>query len=347
MAETFLKNLNPELPDPDYLYHLGLNSQQDRLDEVFADVGHVSMPGSGRRAFHFAKELVSTLGGSFRVMGKEPNQAMDTQAAADEALEAVKTGKKDFYDLTAEHQDQLAQELGFPRIVGKDERYWMFVAETPAGAVVSVNHHMGMPTHSILLHEMTKLLHHVGADRVERPFEFSRQGTSGGLGIEPGTVVVANRGLEPSGKAQYRLHVLGEERAFPTEFDPAMSQALFDCRDVLTVPVVRGDTVSCNDFYTEQARRDGAFNLTGSEEAKIAYLQRLHAQGARNMEMEAAGFAAFTQLMGIPAACVGTALLNRLHGDQVTSTHAQLASYSDGPQQLLIEHIKRGAGLSC
>lgn len=61
----------------------------------------------------------------------------------------------------------------------------------------------------------------------------------------------------------------------------------------------------------------------------------------RGMEMEAAGFAAFTQYMGIPAVCVNTALLNRLHGDQVTATHAQLAAYSDGPQQLLIEHLSR------
>lgn len=45
--------------------------------------------------------------------------------------------------------------------------------------------------------------------------------------------------------------------------------------------------------------------------------------------------------MDIPAVCVGTALLNRLNGDQVTSTGEQLAAFSDGPQKLLIEYLRR------
>lgn len=341
--ETFLRNLNPELPDLDYLYHLGLTSKTDGIDEVFGDTVHVSMPGSGHRAFRFAKELVAANGGRFRSLGKEPNRDVDVMEKINEEYEAIRAGKKELLEVSADIQDAIAESLGLPRVVGKDERYWTFVAETPAGGVVSVNHHMGMPTHSILLHEVTKLLHYAGADRDGRVFEYSRQGTSGGLGIEPGSIVVTDRGLEPSGLARYRLHVLGEERAFSTNFDPALSQKLFDCSSAVNVPVVRGSTVSCNDFYTEQGRRDGAFNLTGSEQAKLNYLKGLHARGARNMEMEAAGFAAFTEYMGIPAACVGTALLNRLKGDQVTSTAEELAGFSDGPQRLLIEHLRRKA----
>jgi len=191
--------------------------------------------------------------------------------------------------------------------------------------------------------EVIKLLHHAGADRVERPFEYSRLGTSGGLGIEGGDIVVANRGLEASGKPRYRIHVLGEEVELPTEFDPELAERIFDCRDAVEATVVRGDTVSCDDFYTEQARLDGAFCMVAGEAEKIKFLKKLHANGARNMEMEASAFAAFCKHMGIPAACVGVALLNRLNGDQVKASGEQLAKYSDGPQQLLIEYIKRQA----
>ncbi len=55
------------------------------------------------------------------------------------------------------------------------------------GPVLSVSHGMGVPSLSILLHEMIKLLSHAGAkDPV-----FFRIGTSGGVGLEGGTVVVS------------------------------------------------------------------------------------------------------------------------------------------------------------
>jgi uridine phosphorylase len=45
---------------------------------------------------------------------------------------------------------------------------------------------MGMPSLSILLHEITKLMHYAGAT----DYCFIRIGTSGGLGVPPGTVVI-------------------------------------------------------------------------------------------------------------------------------------------------------------
>lgn len=50
---------------------------------------------------------------------------------------------------------------------------------------------MGMPSISILLHELIKLMYHAG---VEDPI-FFRMGTCGGLGLEPGTVVVSTEAL--------------------------------------------------------------------------------------------------------------------------------------------------------
>ena len=51
---------------------------------------------------------------------------------------------------------------------------------------------MGVPSISILLHEMIKLMWHSGA---QDPV-FFRIGTCGGIGLEPGTVVVTKEAVD-------------------------------------------------------------------------------------------------------------------------------------------------------
>jgi uridine phosphorylase len=58
--------------------------------------------------------------------------------------------------------------------------------------VICVNHGMGQPSMSILLHEMAKLLMHAGASG----FTFIRIGTSGGIGCAPGTVVITEEAID-------------------------------------------------------------------------------------------------------------------------------------------------------
>lgn len=55
--------------------------------------------------------------------------------------------------------------------------------------MLSVSHGMGIPSISILLHEVTKLMHHARA----RGFCYLRVGTCGGLGVDPGTVVISDK----------------------------------------------------------------------------------------------------------------------------------------------------------
>ncbi|QQP56316.1 Uridine phosphorylase 1, partial [Caligus rogercresseyi] len=57
------------------------------------------------------------------------------------------------------------------------------------GPVISVSHGMGVPSMSILMNEMIKLLHYAGA---KDPI-FIRIGTSGGIGHEAGTVIVTRK----------------------------------------------------------------------------------------------------------------------------------------------------------
>lgn len=91
--------------------------------------------------------------------------------------------------------------------VGKTERYSLF----KVGPVLSVSHGMGIPSISILLHELAKLMHHAGATgftfircgcpaahqfgrpRRAHSTRRARMGTCGGLGASPGTVVASER----------------------------------------------------------------------------------------------------------------------------------------------------------
>lgn len=59
---------------------------------------------------------------------------------------------------------------------------------------------MGISSVSILLHEMIKLMAHA---KVKDPV-FFRLGTSGGLGVKPGTVVVTNDAVDGTLSREYQ-----------------------------------------------------------------------------------------------------------------------------------------------
>lgn len=200
---------------------------------------------------------------------------------------------------------------------------------------MSVSHGIGQPSHSTLLHEITKLLWHAGV----RDVAYFRLGTSGGIGVVPGTVVISDKGVDPSGEAKYQLHRLGEVRDIgPTTFNDDLIQDILDVRG--DIETVLGSTSANNDFHYEQARMDGAFcDFTKAEQQ--AYLHRMYEIGVRNFEMEAAGFAAFCNRLGIPAACMCVALLNRFEGDQVDLDAATYADFCSRPQRLMIQYLKK------
>ena len=60
------------------------------------------------------------------------------------------------------------------------------------GPVLSVSHGMGVPSLSILMHEVIKLLWHAGVYDAT----FFRIGTCGGIGLDAGSVVVSTKVLD-------------------------------------------------------------------------------------------------------------------------------------------------------
>lgn len=99
-------------------------------------------------------------------------------------------------------------------------------------------------------------------------------------------------------------------------------------------------------FYEGQGRLDGASCTKANGEPytiadKLKFLKRCYDEcGIINIEMEAPMFAALTLHCGIRAADVCVTLLNRLEGDQVKSTKAQLKDFEERPFKLVSRFIR-------
>jgi len=220
-----------------------------------------------------------------------------------------------------------------PPTFGKQERYALY----KVGPVVACNHGMGMASMSIALVELTKLFHYAGASDVA----YIRIGTSGGLGVPPGTCVVATSAVNGKLKPVYEVDVLGETREYPAVYDADLQAAIIACAaDEPPIDARTGITMGTHEFYEGQGRLDGAF-CDYTDDDKMEFLRKAHDIGVKNIEMESTCLAAHARRANIPAALVCTTLLNRLEGDQVTSSPEQLAEYSQNAQTLVLRYVKK------
>ncbi|TYZ57843.1 hypothetical protein PybrP1_011217 [[Pythium] brassicae (nom. inval.)] len=216
--------------------------------------------------------------------------------------------------------------------IGSTARYVLY----KVGPVLVANHGMGMPSVSILLHEVTKLLEYAGAHDAT----YIRMGTSGGVGVEGGTVVVTSEGVNNKMEAVHEVAVLGDVQRRPSICTKEVVDEITRSAEELALPFAVGKTLTCDDFYEGQGRLDGAV-CEYSTEDKLRFLEHCSEHGVKNIEMEARGFAAFCYKLNIPVAVVCVTLLNRLNGDQVLSSHETLKGYEERPAAVLIHYIKK------
>ncbi|XP_074402228.1 uridine phosphorylase 1 isoform X2 [Zonotrichia albicollis] len=237
----------------------------------------------------------------------------------------------------------IAEELGlgsagcdYPNICAGTDRYAMY----KVGPVLSVSHGMGIPSISIMLHELIKLLYHAKCSDIT----IIRIGTSGGIGLEPGSVVITRQSVDATFKPQLEQVVLGKTVIRSTNLDEQLAQELMQCsKEIGQFNTVIGNTMCTLDFYEGQGRLDGAICLYDEEE-KLQYLKNAYESGVRNIEMESSVFAAMCNLSGVKAAVVCVTLLNRLEGDQISSPHDVLVEYQQRPQKLVGYFIKKSLG---
>ena len=222
--------------------------------------------------------------------------------------------------------------------IGKTERYSLY----KAGPVMSVSHGMGKPSIGIILHELAKLLTEAGViDRVT----FIRVGTSGGLGVTPGTVVVSSSTVNGAMEPTFPVISLGKTTQMPCKIQPELVDALLKVPARKDTRVIKGITMSTDEFYLGQGRIDGAY-CDYNQEDKMRWIRKIHAAGVRNIEMEGDAIVAFCTRLNIKCAVVCCTIVDRLQGDQVTSTPAQLAAFTDNAVSHVIRYIQSQLGIS-
>ncbi|XP_070559919.1 uridine phosphorylase 1-like [Ptychodera flava] len=213
----------------------------------------------------------------------------------------------------------------------RTDRYVMY----KVGPVLSVNHGIGMPSLSTVLNEVIKLLRYAGCTDVV----FIRLGTSGGVGVEPGTVVIADEAVNHEFRPVYQLPVVGQLRSWPTPLSGEVVEGLKSC----CLPedgydVVINKTMATDDFYEGQARLDGAF-CDYTEEDKLAYLKEAYDNGVRNIDKEATCLAAMVNRANFKAGVACVALLNRLEGDDYTASPETSRIWEQRPPVLVVRYI--------
>jgi uridine phosphorylase len=211
------------------------------------------------------------------------------------------------------------------------------------GGVLFASHGMGMPSASIAVQELMRMAYFLkrgDLDALDDIF-WARVGTSGGVGLAGGTVVVSEEGLMPDLKPYRVLQGGRGTHWFDGSFPKQTRADIMAANAEAGVDVVEGKTIAANEFFLEQFRLDGAIRLE-TPESKQEFLQWLHDNGVRNIEMEGAMLAGYLNYWGFTSfAMVCAVLLNRLEGDQVTSTPDQLHRFSEDSGDVLFRYLER------
>jgi len=220
----------------------------------------------------------------------------------------------------------------------KEER---FVTRYCAG-VLFASHGMGMPSASIAVQELMRMVYRLkdgDLDAMDEVF-WARVGTSGGVGLEGGTIVVTTEGLMADLRPYRVLNGGMGEYWFDSTFPADIARAVQDANADSGLSVVTGKTVAGNEFFLEQFRLDGAVCME-TPQTKMAWLEWIHDNGVRNIEMEGAMLAGYLNHWGFSKfAMICCTLLNRLNGDQVTATPEQMHQYSEDSGTALFNYLK-------
>jgi uridine phosphorylase len=223
-------------------------------------------------------------------------------------------------------------------IASATDRYALY----KVGPVLAASHGMGIPSISIMLHELIKLVHHAGCQNIT----FLRIGTSGGIGLKPGTVVISESAVDALLEPKLDLAILGKVVSRPSVLDRDLAKELASMGQAEDdFDVLLGKTMCTLDFYEGQGRLDGAF-CDYTEEEKMAFLKHAYDQGVRNIEMESLCFAAMCSHANIKGAVACVTLLDRLKGDQISTPASDLKKLGERPVRLVARFIRSRLGLS-
>lgn len=229
-------------------------------------------------------------------------------------------------------------------VFNMDMRYFDLVDLTPASAyscyrignILSVSHGMGSASMMTFLHDISKAMYFAG----NHDLEYIRIGTSGGIGIPAGVVIITDETYMPHLVKGYKSPDLDTDIIYPTVMNAELNQRILNAQPHdLPFEVLRGNSIAADDFYLGQARFDGAIIPTYDEKKRADYFEKIKALSILNMEMESSAFASFCYRADIPATMVAVTIINRALGDQFSVSSEVLAEWSDRSQQVAMHYL--------
>lgn len=133
------------------------------------------------------------------------------------------------------------------------------------GPILSVSHGIGMPSLKIIINEVCKALRYAGS---LSKCHFFRSGTCGGIGVEPGKLVLTRLAVDQDMNPFYVQKTMREEQHYPSSCVEEMLQEILDVAKTHHMDCVTGTTMTANGFYEDQARCDGFFCTFDSAQQK-------------------------------------------------------------------------------
>lgn len=220
-----------------------------------------------------------------------------------------------------------------PKDIAPTSRYQVY----RIGNILSVSHGMGSTSIITLLQEITKALYYAGS----RSVQYIRIGTSGGIGVAPGSVIITQEAFMPDLKPYFPLPSLDKNIHIPTKFDLNLARSIKNAQpNDLPFAVIEANTIAADDFYLGQGRFDGAIAPKQDLAFRTEYFKKVRQLDILNFEMESTAMAAFCHEVQIPATMAAVTLLNRFNTDQISSSPEQLAEFSNHAQQVALNYLK-------
>ncbi len=215
--------------------------------------------------------------------------------------------------------------------IGKRERYHIHKIHNSLIA----SHGIGAPSLLICLNEIVKLLWHA---KVKSP-KFFRVGPSGGLGVNPGQIVVGTEAVTNTLEAQFESIEFGQKHYYPTQFCQTLAKEFMNSINVAEGSIVNGKIVGGMGYYNGQARLNGAMPLNHTPEEQQQYLKKAYEQGVRSFDMESIGFAGFCNQLEIPCCEINAVLVDRFLTDEIYISKAEQITHFKKAANLVIDYV--------
>lgn len=211
-----------------------------------------------------------------------------------------------------------------------------FTILLPVPTVLIATHGIGLGSADCLLNDLHQLLTFAHAP----PYAFLRVGSSGGLGVPLGSVVVSRNAVNGALRPELPVTVLGAVRHLPAKLDATLSRKLYAfLNKTPALNCVMGDTLCAETFFDSQARTDGVQPLFSPHQA-ADYLKRCHDAGVRNIEMESLPLAAFANRVGVPAAVACVTFVDRLQDETPTELENKLMELESSAVVTITDFVK-------